>query len=102
MVTQNDSAHSKVGTTLFSIIFLLINSIAEKYCSVGSFHLNGQTLGFSFTDLKVRAILHESANAGHGSRRITAYDVVYSLNYVLSCCSRRLIILQQDTAVIHE
>ena len=91
----------KAATTLFSRISLLINSIIEKYCSVGSFHLNGQTLGFSSIELKVRAILHESAIAGHGSGRITAYDVVYSLNYVLSCCSRRLIILQQDTAFIH-
>ena len=92
---------TKVGTTLFSIIFLLMNSIAEKYCSVRSFHLNGQTLRFSSLDLKVRAILHESAIAGHGSGRSTAYDVVYSLNYVLLYCSRRLIILQQDRAFIH-
>ena len=92
---------SKVGTTLFSIIFLLINNITEKYCPVRSFHLNGQALGFSTIHLKVRAIRHESAIAGHGSRRITAYDVVYPLNYVLLCCSRRLIILQQDTAFIH-
>ena len=83
------------------MIFLLINSITEKYCSVRSFHLNGQALGFSTMHLKVRAIRHESAIAGHGSRRITAYDVVYSLNYVLLCCSRRLIMLQQDTAFIH-
>ena len=92
---------SKAGTTLFSIIFLLVNSIREKYCSVGSFHLNGQTSGFSSIDLTVRAILHESAFAGHGSGRITAYDVVYAFNYVFLWSSRRLIILQQDTAFIH-
>ena len=37
-----------------------MNSITEKHCSIRSFHLNGQTLGFSSIDLKVRAILHES------------------------------------------
>ena len=46
-----------------------------------------QLLGFSSIVLKVRAILHESAIAGHGSGRITAYDVVYSLKLIMFCCA---------------